>query len=934
MKFLSCLYLNARSVVKKMDYLIATVHYLHPDIVAVTESWATGDMEDGELGIMGYKLFRCDRQTSCRGGGVLLYVSDVLKAEGVNILHTYPEHIWCQIRSSSRTSLSNLVIGVIYRTPNESIYGSELHGQLRDVLAEVGQKQAVVFGDFNYREIDWDSLACTTGASIECREFLQSVLEMGYCQHVHEPTRQEGVLDLILSTDEALIDEVVNLGRFDTSDHDMLHCNINWRASVEHRQQSRFNYSRVNMDGLMAELKGVDWGSRLNGAVDQAWQTFRDLLTHLEERFVPVCNVKLKKKEPWMTYKAFRMVEKKHRLYNRYKDNTHPAYIKASREAKKELKKSRVNFETKLAENIDNDKKSFFSYVRNKMGGRSVPDVIVDSDGMRLENGPEIVEAFNNYFTSVFAPENDIDELDEMVIPMKSANTVSYVPISEEQVRRKLKSLRSDKSPGPDDLSPRFLHLIADELVRPLTILFNKSLATGSVPEDWHQANVSVIHKKGSRTSTENYRPISLTSQICKVMESIIRDILLEHLEGNRLINNTQHGFRKGRSCISNLLMFLDEVTKAVDEGSAVDIAYFDFAKAFDVVPHGRLIKKVESCGITGPLLQWIRDWLNNRTQRVCINGFKSSWGRVSSGVPQGSVLGPILFLIFIDDIDTGVENLLLKFADDTKLVGRIRGPEDIAKLQKDIDALVEWARTWRMRFNIDKCKIIHVGRNNTHANYRMDDTTLQKVTEEKDLGVTISDDLKPSKHCRIAFNKSAKMSALIRRTVAHRTPFIMLRLYKALVRPHVEYGMAVWSPWYIKDKELIERVQRRFTKSIRGLQSMDYNQRLVKLGLWTLEERRNRNDLIEVYKMIHGHSSIPLDTFFVLRNNKRTRGHKYTLYKKACCRDVRAHFFSGRVVNRWNRLTEEVVDVGSINGFKRGLERVRRQEIGFFMDT
>ena len=183
------------------------------------------------------------------------------------------------------------------------------------------------------------------------------------------------------------------------------------------------------------------------------------------------------------------------------------------------------------------------------------------------------------------------------------------------------------------------------------------------------------------------------------------------------------------------------------------------------------------------------------------------------------------------------------------------------------------------MRFNVAKCKIMHVGRNNIRADYTMGGVKLQKVSEEKDLGVVISSDLKPSRQCQVAYNKATKISALIRRTIVNRSPYIMTKLFKAIVRPHVEYGMVLWSPWYIKDKELVERVQRRYTKSIQGLKSMSYIERLQALKLWTLEERRNRNDLIEVYKMIHGKSSIPFSAFCEFRMNKTTRGHSYTIY-------------------------------------------------------
>jgi hypothetical protein len=220
------------------------------------------------------------------------------------------------------------------------------------------------------------------------------------------------------------------------------------------------------------------------------------------------------------------------------------------------------------------------------------------------------------------------------------------------------------------------------------------SLSEGIVPEDWRKANVTPIFKKGRKTDPENYRPVSLTSVSCRLMEGIIKDQVVKHLEKNKLIRQTQHSIMRGRSCTSNLLVFLEKITAEIDKGGAMDVIYLDFSKAFDTVPHERLKKKLQVHGISGNLLKWIAAWLMDRKQRVVLNGKESTWEAVLSGVHQGSVLGPLLFLIFINDLDLAVslQELLLKFADDTKLAGIVKDEADRMRLQAALDNLLQWS--------------------------------------------------------------------------------------------------------------------------------------------------------------------------------------------------------------------------------------------------
>ena len=360
-----------------------------------------------------------------------------------------------------------------------------------------------------------------------------------------------------------------------------------------------------------------------------------------------------------------------------------------------------------------------------------------------------------------------------------------------------------------------------DEIPVPVCMLFEESLREGRVPEDRRRANVVPIYKSGNRGKAKNYRPVSLTCQLCKVFEKLVRDVLVEHLETNRLLKETQHRFRKGRSCLTNLLSFLDRIMEELDNGRSVDVIYLDFAKAFDEVPHQRLLRKLEVYGVLGELLSWIRGWLLNRWQRVGVRGSWSRWRRVLSGIPQGSVLGPVLFLVFIDDLEEGLRSEVLKFADDTKIFREVVSEVDRDVLQRDLDRLVQWSEVWQMRFNVDKCKVMHLGRGNLRGNYVMNGGSLGVVDEERDLGVRIMSDLKALAHCAYVSSRANRVLGMISRTMVYRSADVLTRLYKSLVRPHLEYCVSAWSPHYVKDKEMLERVQHRFTRMVPGLREV-----------------------------------------------------------------------------------------------------------------
>ena len=546
---------------------------------------------------------------------------------------------------------------------------------------------------------------------------------------------------------------------------------------------------------------------------------------------------------------------------------------------------------------------------------------MTNKEGNLTNNDKEKCNIINEFFSSVFTNEDTTNlpnfDFNENVSTLDNCN------ITVSDMESALQNLNPNKSPGPDLIHPKFLKNSSKSLANLLKILFDNTLLEGNIPSDWKIAEVRPIFKKGDKRQPGNYRPVSLTSVCCKLMETFIKNALYKHLIDNNILSKEQFGFVSGRNTITQLLVTINDWMQNLDENIDVDAAYMDFRKAFDTVPHQRLLTKLKNYNINGPILSWITSFLNNRSQFVKINNSVSDSLKVTSGVPQGSVLGPTLFIYFINDLPNVVQNSNIKiFADDTKVYNSVNNPENVNHLQNAIDNLFQWTQTWLLKFNKEKCKILHLGKNNEKNKYSIGQNneriTLDETDLEKDLGIFIDPNLDFKKHIKNTVKKASFSSYKILKNFSFKSASVLIPLFKTLIRPVLEYGNTIWSNGIKKYMTKVENVQRKYTKHVKGLNKLTYEERLIKLQLPSLEYRQIRGDMIQVFKIAHNYyDNVTTKNLFKFSDNQKLRGHNFKIIKQRTNKTKYANFFTNRIVNRWNKLPSEIVNAKSINNFK-----------------
>lgn len=710
----------------------------------------------------------------------------------------------------------------------------------------------MIVGDFNLPGINWT----TDSTKPYCQykslhaEFLSFLMEHNITQVINEPTHVKGnTLDLVCTTQPFNVTaQVIAPG---VSDHHLL--SVELRHSIPPTKNPADRclklYRQVDIDLFQDLLWPTQNALAEMDDVDEMWSLFVTELKNAVNKSVPVKQIKAKRSnEPaWFNKAARKIVQKQRKTYNK---SSNPffkrKYESERRSGKKQLKIIKQSYlKNRICRPLESgNSKPFFRHLKWIQNTTKPPLKLSDANGSYINDPKACATLLNLFFGEQFCSDSQITG-----DPKYEGNNSSKIEINSPGVEKLLQSLKFGKAPGPDGLRKEDLTIDPIMTARCLSHIFNVSLNNSKLPRAWKLAHVSPLHKRGASDQLNNYRPISLTSIPCKLMEHIVLHYLNQTLD--TVLHDRQHGFRKGLSCESQLCATYHDIAHRADRGDTIHAAVMDFTKAFDKVPHQLLMKKLSIVpNIDSKILMWIHDFLRDRKQCVVIDQNQSPEIAVTSGVPQGSVLGPTLFLVYINDLPEQVSCEVSLFADDTLIYQSVNSQIDQTEFQANIAALAKWADTWCMSFNAAKCSIMSFNQTSAApaASYTLNNTPLNTVQQSKYLGVTLQSDLKFSSHIQLKVSKAKQQLGMIKQALHGAPQDAKLLAYLSLCRPHVEFASSVWDPtleYQINSIEMVQHKAIRFICNLKGRESI--SAAADKLEINTLKERRkgNRHSLL-----------------------------------------------------------------------------------------
>lgn len=873
---LKIFYQNVRGLkTKLLNIRCAFPMFSTYDIIVLTETWLSPDIENAELGFIGFQVYRLDRNpynsSFSRGGGVLIAIKTTLKSHPILLNVANVDQVFALLSVNS----NNFLVGCVYLPPLSPLSIVESHlSSIENVLSNNKPHSIILCGNYNIPHISWSSDLIGLSASGDFNPVSHAIVDsfsfLNFFQLNSISNNQGNTLDLIFSNSNKV---TVSLATeplvTPDSYHPPLHIQLPTGAKINYSNTHTYkDFNFADYYAISRFIRYYNWEATFSlYSIDDAATIFNEALLHSIKLYVPNKTFHSPKFPRWVSPALKNLILRKKRAHAAFKRSNSSNIYSVFSELRAKCKRlSKIDYQSYIANTekmLLNNPSTFWKFTKELNQSSTIPYTLrLDSE--TADSPTDSANLFAKYFSSVFRiAQSSFSDFPKDNIYSYELPSNCYFTLDD--VQTAIYSLKNNFSNGPDGISARLLFNCRDSIVFPLFILFRRSLDEGIFPSVWKICSVSPVFKSGDPSLVSNYRPISILPHIAKLFESIVYSCVKRSL--NHIIVDDQHGFRPGKSTVTNSLVFTSCDLESFEIGCQVDTVFIDFEKAFDTVDHGRLITELARLGIGNPLLSWLLSYLSSRMQYVKVHGASSYLSTISSGVPQGGHLSPLLFILFTNTISNYLStSKVLLFADDIKIYLKISSLSDCIQLQSDLDSFCKWTQRVGLNLNLNKCHFMCFSRKRVPFihQYSLNGSPLKRVYDVKDLGFYLTPTLSFDNHINIIIGRALKVLGFIKRNTKLFTSVPCLRsLYFSLVRSILEYGIVVWQPYLARDQLRIERVQNRFLSYAAYIINIshplhDYNLIRTSLNIPTLSSRRLDADIHFISSLLNGSIDAP----------------------------------------------------------------------------
>ena len=918
------MHVNARSLANKIDVL--TAESINFDIMTISETWLSNLDADSSLSVPNFHSpVRLDRPGD-RHGGVAIYVRDSLYCKARPDLQVPNlEAVWVE----TKLDQESLLIGSFYRPPSEPVKYWEMINE-SVTKASATMLKMVILGDFNTDFLDKPSQHLTNILNVHSLKQL-----VDFPTRITETTSK--CLDLIITQNTQTVLSIIDYPPF-CSDHNVP-CVI-----LKQPKQTRYSYkrniyiySKLDKPKFRTLLQNENWDMILGQhTIDESCELFTNRFSEIIKQCVPTKSVTVRSNDaPWFSPEIRTLINKRNKMHKKAKLTNSTEDWRSFRELRNNVvnlvKTKKIEYYNDLNNKVSDPKlfgqKEWWKLVKQfmkKTGIESDEIPPLNVNGQILYTNQEKANALNYFFIQQGNLINA--ETDPLPHVERKDTEIREIILKEFEVKKAMTNLNPNKASGPDEINNKMLITAADIISTPLTKYFNRCLSQGKFPQKWKMANVSPIHKKGKKDECNNYRPISLLSCLGKLFERCVHSHLYNFITTNNLITKCQSGFMKGDSTINQLIAIHTNLVENFDKGITTQTVFFDISKAFDRVWHRGLLHKLEATGIRGKLLDWLQDYLTHRSQRVVLKGQSSVDLTVNSGVPQGSVLGPLLFLLYINDIVDNVNSTMKLFADDTSFsLGMENADTRTTTLNTDLKKIDDWAKLWKVQFNESKTKLINTKRGNSIVhNLTFGNHIIEEANCHKHLGITIQGNCKWDNHIENIVRKTSVLINCLRSFKHKLNRKTLETMYKSFILPIFDYADILWDNCTVNQSTLLENMHLDALRTITGtVHGTSHAKLLNESGFCSLKERRKRHKLLYYFRIVNGLCPDYLQNLLPPLVSTHNPYHRRKPLERVIPRfhtETYRNSFILSSTTLWNDLPPHVQEIQSLSQFKRYL--------------